>query len=97
MTRLTPPSSTPMSDDIDKRATELFNSLSDDDRKNKAGLGYALAQLTTIKQQRQANKEMIAREDRRLADWQKNVERHIEQDYLSAPQQSTSPDKEQKE
>lgn len=72
------------SDEIDKAATKLFNALPDDDRKNKAGLGYSLAQLTTIKQQRQANKEMIAREDRRLADWQKNVERHIEQDYLAA-------------
>lgn len=79
-----------MSDDIDKRATALFNALPDDDRKNKAGLGYALAQLTTIKQQRQANKEMIAHEDRRLAEWQKNVERHIEQEFLAptaSPQQ----------
>ena len=71
-----------MSDDTHKRASELFNSLPYDDS-HKAGLGYALAQLTTIMSHRQHNKEMIAREDRRLADWQKNVERHIERDYLT--------------
>ena len=30
--------------EINRQATEMFNSLSDDDRK-KAGLGYSLAQL----------------------------------------------------
>jgi hypothetical protein len=69
-------------DDVRMRASEVFNSLPDDDRK-KAGLGYSLAQLTTIAQQRQANRDMIAREDRRLADWCKNIERHIESEYLS--------------
>ncbi len=55
---------------IRQEASDLFNSLPDEDRK-KAGLGYSLAQLTTIRQQRSANKDMIAREDRRLADWAK--------------------------
>lgn len=68
--------------DIGKRASELFNSLPYEDRKQKAGLGYSLAQLTTIKQLRQSNKEMIQREDRRLAEWQKNIERTIEKEYL---------------
>lgn len=71
-----------MGNDIRERASELFNSLSDEDRKTKAGLGYSLAQLTTIRQIRQTNKEMIQREDRRLAAWQKNIERTIEKEYL---------------
>ena len=65
-----------------KQASELFNSMPYEDRK-KAGLGYSLAQLNTIVQQRQNNKDMINREDRRLADWAKNIERHIEKEYLA--------------
>jgi len=82
--------------EIRKAGGELFNSLSDDDRK-KAGLGYSLAQLTTIIQQRQSNKEMIAREDRRLADWQKNIERHIQKEYLGTPPVSPSSNEGNKE
>lgn len=70
--------------DIRKLASDLFNSLPQDDRR-KAGLGYSLAQLVTIAQQREANKAMIKREDARLADWAKNIERHIQKEYLAAP------------
>lgn len=64
------------------RATELFNSMPQEDR-HKAGLGYSLAQLTTIKQMRAKNKEALKAYDRKLADWQKNIELHIQKDYLS--------------
>lgn len=72
-----------MSEDVRKRASAMFNALSEEDRKTKAGLGYSLAQLNTIRQQRQANKAMIAKEDRRLSEWQNNIERYIEKEYLA--------------
>jgi len=67
---------------IREQASELYNSLSLEDRKTKAGLGYSLAQLTTIVQIRETNKRMIQREDKRLSDWQKNIEQHIQKEFL---------------
>jgi len=70
-----------MSKATSKKASELFNSLPQEDRK-KAGLGYSLAQLTTINQIRQKNKDAYKAQDIKLADWAKNIERHIEKEYL---------------
>ena len=70
--------------EINRQATEMFNSLSDDDRK-KAGLGYSLAQHTTIVQIRVKNMEAAKAQDRKLAEWQKNIERSILREYLTPP------------
>lgn len=64
--------------EIHKRLSEAFNNLPDDDRR-KAHLGYILAQHTTIVQMRINNKEALKAYDRKLFDWQKNVERSIEE------------------
>ena len=72
-----------MSETVQKQASDLFNALTFEDRMNKAGLGYSLAQLTTIIQLRESNKEMVKREDRRLAAWQKNIENTIVKEFLS--------------
>lgn len=69
--------------DIRKEASDLFNSLPQVERKFQAGLGYSLAQLTTIKQIRQKNKENWQSSDRKLAEWQKNIEKHLEKEYLN--------------
>ena len=68
--------------EINRQATELFNGLPDEDRK-RAGLGYSLAQHTTIVQIRIKNKEAAQAQDRKLAKWQKNIEQHILREYLS--------------
>ena len=68
--------------EINRQATELFNGLPDEDRK-KAGLGYSLAQHTTIVQLRIKNKEAYQNYDRKLAAWQKNIEQSILREYLS--------------
>ena len=68
--------------EINRQATELFNGLPDEDRK-KAGLGYSLAQHTTIVQLRIKNKEAYQNYDRKLAEWQKNIEQSILREYLS--------------
>ena len=68
--------------EINRQATELFNGLPDEDRK-KAGLGYSLAQHTTIVQLRTKNKEAYQNYDRKLAEWQKNIEQSILREYLS--------------
>lgn len=78
-----------MKSDIRKQASELFNSMPESERK-KAGLGYSLAQLNTIAQQRQANKEMVQREDERLSAWQKNIELHVNKEYLTEVQEGAS-------
>lgn len=70
-------------DDIRQRASQKFNALPDEDRKQKAGLGYSLAQLTTIQQIRIKNKEAWKRHDESLAVWQSNIEKTIEKEYLS--------------
>ena len=64
--------------DANKRASNLFNSLPYKDRAGKVGLGYCLAQHTTIVQTRIKNKEAWQEEDRKLAVWQKNVEKSLE-------------------
>ena len=68
--------------EINRQAAELFNGLPDEDRK-KAGLGYSLAQHTTIVQLRTKNKEAYQNYDRKLAEWQKNIEQSILREYLS--------------
>ena len=68
--------------EINRQATELFNGLPDEERK-KAGLGYSLAQHTTIAQLRINNKEACQNYDRKLAEWQKNIEQHILREYLT--------------
>jgi len=68
--------------DIRKQASDLFNALPFEDRRDKAGLGYSLAQLTTIMQIREKNKDAWKKQDRELADWQKNIERSITVDFL---------------
>ena len=68
--------------EINRQASELFNGLPDEDRK-KAGLGYSLAQHTTIVQLRIKNKEAYQNYDRKLAEWQKNIEQHILREYLT--------------
>ena len=68
--------------EINRQAGELFNALPDEDRK-KAGLGYSLAQHTTIVQLRIKNKEAYQNYDRKLAEWQKNIEQHILREYLT--------------
>lgn len=68
--------------EINRQATELFNGLPDEDQK-KAGLGYSLAQHTTIVQLRTKNKEAYQNYDRKLAEWQKNIEQSILREYLS--------------
>ena len=70
--------------EINRQASEMFNSLSDDDRK-KAGLGYSLAQHTTIVQIRVKNMEAAKAQDRKLAEWQKNIEQSILREYLTPP------------
>ena len=70
--------------EINRQASEMFNSLSDDDRK-KAGLGYSLAQHTTIVQIRMRNMEAAKAQDRKLAEWQKNIEQSILREYLAPP------------
>lgn len=70
--------------EINRQATEMFNSLPEEDRRN-AGLGYSLAQHTTIVQVRARNKEAYQSQDRKLADWQKNVEQSILREYLNSP------------
>ena len=70
--------------EINRQASEMFNSLSEEDRR-KAGLGYSLAQHTTIVQLRAKNKEAYQSQDRKLADWQKNVELMILREYLNNP------------
>ena len=67
--------------EINRQAAELFNGLPDEDRK-KAGLGYSLAQHTTIVQMRIKNKEAAQNHYRKLAKWQKNIEQHILSTYL---------------
>lgn len=67
--------------EINRQASELFNGLPDEDRR-KAGLGYSLAQHTTIVQMRIRNKEAAEQHDRKLAEWQKNVEQSIMREYL---------------
>ena len=69
------------SKEIHQQASDLFNAMPQEDRK-KAGLGYSLAQLTTIKQMRVKHKEALKAYDRKLADWQKNIELHISKEYL---------------
>lgn len=71
-----------------KLASDLFNAMPQEDR-HKAGLGYSLAQLITIKQLRAKNREALKAYDKKLADWQENIEWHIERDYL-APQKKES-------
>ena len=68
--------------EISRQASEMFNNLSEEDRR-KAGLGYSLAQHTTIVQMRIKNKETAQNHDRKLAEWQKNIEKHILREYLS--------------
>ena len=68
--------------EIHRQASELFNGLPDEDRK-RAALGYSLAQHTTIVQIRIKNKEAAQAQDRKLAEWQKNIEKHILREYLS--------------
>ena len=68
--------------EINRQASELYNSLSLEDRKNKAGLGYSLAQHTTICQIRQKNKEAWQAQDKKLAEWQNNIEQAIVKDFL---------------
>ena len=68
--------------EINRQASEMFNNLSEEDRR-KAGLGYSLAQHTTIVQMRIKNKEAAQNHDRKLAEWQKNIEKHILREYLS--------------
>ena len=68
--------------EINRQASEMFNNLSEEDRR-KAGLGYSLAQHTTIAQLRIKNKEAYQNYDRKLAEWQKNIEKHILREYLS--------------
>ena len=68
--------------EINRQATELFNGLPYEDRK-KAGLGYSLGQHTTIVQLRIKNKEAYQNYDRKLAEWQKNIEQHILREYLA--------------
>ena len=67
--------------EINRQASEMFNNLSEEDRR-KAGLGYSLAQHTTIVQMRINNKEAAQNHDRKLAKWQKNIEQHILSTYL---------------
>ena len=67
--------------EINRQASEMFNNLSEEDRR-KAGLGYSLAQHTTIVQMRIKNKEAAQNHDRKLAEWQKNIEQHILSTYL---------------
>ena len=67
--------------EINRQASEMFNNLSEEDRR-KAGLGYSLAQHTTIVQMRIKNKEAAQNHDRKLAKWQKNIEQHILSTYL---------------
>ena len=74
--------------EINRQATELFNGLPDEDRK-KAGLGYSLAQHTTIVQLRTKNKEAYQNYDRKLAEWQKNIEQSILREYLSTTNKLT--------
>ena len=45
--------------------------------REEASIGYLLAQHTTIVQFRQRNKEAFENQDKKDAEWQKNVERHI--------------------
>ena len=68
--------------EINRQAAELYNSLPDEDRK-RAGLGYSLAQHTTIVQLRIKNKEAYQNYDRKLAEWQKNIEQSILREYLA--------------
>lgn len=76
-----PPAHPPTKRDIGLRASDLFNSLGHDERK-KAGLGYSLAQLTTIMQIREKNKDAWKAQDLKLAEWQRNIEKHIEREFL---------------
>ena len=66
---------------VQQQMSDLFNSLSFEDRCDKAGIGYSLAQLTTIIQIRQINKDAWKNQDRKLSDWQKNIERNIMFDF----------------
>lgn len=70
-----------MSKETHQLASDLFNSMPQEDR-HKAGLGYSLAQLITIKQMRAKHREALRAYDKKLADWQKNIEKHIEKNYL---------------
>lgn len=67
---------------VRQQASDLFNALSFEDRRYKAGLGYSLAQLTTIMQIREKNKDAWKKQDRELADWQRNIERSITVDFI---------------
>lgn len=71
-----------MPTEIHIRASEQFNSLPDKDRQGGAGLAYSLAQLTTIKHIRQTNKAEWQSSDRKLAAWQKNIEKWIDEKFL---------------
>lgn len=75
---------------IHQQASELFNNLSFEDRRDKAGLGYSLAQLTTIMQIRQRNKEVWKSQDKKLLDWKKNIERTITVDFLNKTNPTTN-------
>lgn len=74
---------TPNTDSIRKQASDKFNSLSYNERSNGAGLGYSLAQLTTIIQVREKNKSTWKIQDQKLCEWQKNIENHIKEEFLS--------------
>lgn len=68
--------------EIHRRATETVNTTND------GTTGYMLAQLTTIVQIRIKNKEAYQSHDKKLADWQANVEESIEQHLDKLEEQS---------
>ena len=69
-------------DDTSKRLTELYNSHSFEDRKNKLRLGSVSTQLTTIQQIRIINKKSWQAQDRKLKDWAENVAESARKELL---------------
>ena len=69
-------------EDTSKKLTELYNSHSFEDRKNKLGLGSVTTQLTTIQQIRIKNKQAWQAQDRKLKDWAENVAESARKEFL---------------
>ncbi len=71
-----------MAKDIREKLTEKYNSLPEKERKEHAGLGYVLAQLTAISHIRAFNRSTYKAQDKKLANWQKNIEQGAAKEYL---------------
>ena len=69
-------------DETSKKLTELYNSHSFEDRKNKLGLGSVSTQLTTIQQIRIKNKQAWQAQDRKLKEWATSVAESARKEFL---------------